>query len=411
MGVISYRNRNKGKVDKNGRPLKPRWEYRFSGPSIRGKRNVFSKSGFATKQEAVQAGTMAQNEYMRTGTVFQESQMSYSDCLDSWMENYVKIRCAPSTVRNYENYLERHIRPVLGRYRVGAIRHETVQNLINDMYNRHFARNTLVNMRALISGSMRYAKRQGWIQQNPAEDVILPFARNCTDLNQRSRDAISREDIRRIFERYPEGEPSHLSMMIAYHCGLRVGEAFGLTWEDIDLEEGVLTVAHQIQWQEKEHCWRMVPPKFGSARRVKMDSVILALLRRTREHQLKRKAHYGDWYTSNFLDENGFLNTEGKGRETGFVMLRDNGEYITPHTSHHASRTIREELGIERFDFHSLRHTHATELCENGVNIKEIQRRLGHKRIEITMRTYLHATATMEDASVEIMNRMYGAEK
>ena len=49
MGVVYYRNRNKGKVDKQGRPLKPRWEYRFAGAFVRGKRIIFSKSGFATK--------------------------------------------------------------------------------------------------------------------------------------------------------------------------------------------------------------------------------------------------------------------------------------------------------------------------------------------------------------------------
>lgn len=411
MGIISYRNRNKGRTDKNGHPLKPRWEYRFSGPTIRGKRTVFSKGGFATKQEAIRAGTMAQNEYMRTGTVFQESQMSYSDCLDSWMENYVKIRCAPATVRNYENQLQYHIRPALGRYRVGAIRHETVQRFINDLFHRCVARNTLVNLLATISGSMRYAKRQGWIRENPAEDIDLPFTRECEMLNQRSRVPISKENILRIFERYPEGTSAHLPMMIAYHCGLRLGEVFGLTWKDIDLDAGALVVEHQMQWQKEAHSWRMIPPKFGSARRVMLDSVILSLLRRTREHQLKRRVHYGEMYVSNYLDQDGFLNTDGRGMEVELIMRRDDGSYLTTHTTNHASKTIRQELGVERFDFHSLRHTHATELCENGVNVKEIQRRLGHKTLEVTMRTYLHATDAMENASVEIMNRMYGAGK
>ncbi len=61
-----------------------------------------------------------------------------------------------------------------------------------------------------------------------------------------------------------------------------------------------------------------------------------------------------------------------------------------------------------KFDFHSLRHTHATELCEAGVNIKEIQRRLGHSTMEVTSKRYLHATELMEDQSVELMNAMHG---
>lgn len=163
MGVISYRNRNKGRVDKSGRPCKPSWEYRFYGATVRGKRTCFSKAGFPTKQAAVTAGTKAQNEYMSTGAVFQETKMSYADCLDSWMENYVKIRCAPTTIRNYESYLRAYILPALGMYRLCSIRHETVQRFILDLYHRQYARSTLVNMLAVISCSVRYAKRQGWI--------------------------------------------------------------------------------------------------------------------------------------------------------------------------------------------------------------------------------------------------------
>ena len=69
---------------------------------------------------------------------------------------------------------------------------------------------------------------------------------------------------------------------------------------------------------------------------------------------------------------------------------------------------IKTELGYDKFDFHSLRHTHATELCEAGVNIKEIQRRLGHSTMEVTSKRYLHATEMMEDQSVELLNQMYG---
>ena len=90
-----------------------------------------------------------------------------------------------------------------------------------------------------------------------------------------------------------------------------------------------------------------------------------------------------------------------------FVILRENGEFISSSTMGHAVQVIKHELGYEKFDFHSLRHTHATELSEAGVNLKEIQRRLGHKTLEVTTRVYLHATDAMENQAVEIMNRMY----
>ena len=89
------------------------------------------------------------------------------------------------------------------------------------------------------------------------------------------------------------------------------------------------------------------------------------------------------------------------------VMTRDDGAFMIPEVVHNISLVVRKELGYEMFDFHSLRHTHATELCENGVNLKEIQRRLGHKNLEVTNRVYLHATDAMERESMEILKKMY----
>ena len=77
------------------------------------------------------------------------------------MANYVKIRCAPLTIRNYEIFVRAHISPALGSYRLTSIRHETVQRFIIDLYHRQYAGNTMVNLLGVISCSMRYAKRQG----------------------------------------------------------------------------------------------------------------------------------------------------------------------------------------------------------------------------------------------------------
>ena len=84
MKGIAYRNRNAGKLDANGNARKPNWVYRFEGASVGGKRQFFEKGGFATKREAILAGTKAFQQYNSCGSVFLDTAMSYSDCLDSW---------------------------------------------------------------------------------------------------------------------------------------------------------------------------------------------------------------------------------------------------------------------------------------------------------------------------------------
>ena len=407
MGSISYRNRNKGKTSLSGSSLKANWEYRFYGASIRGKRQVIQKCGFPTKQEAIQAGNKAYTEYMQAGTVFKPTEMSYSDCLDTWLEDYVAIKCKETTREGYSKRIEEYIRPALGKYLLAAIKADHIQKFINSMYYKRYSRNTLSNLLGIISSSMRYAKRRGWIQFSPAEDIDLPGTRECKHQRQIVRDAITRNDLQAIFQRFPEGHSCHLPMMLAYHCGLRLGEVFGLTWEDIDLQEGILTVNRQIQWIQHLSRWRFTEPKYESSRTIRLDNVIWALLRREHTLQLQQRLRMGPNYLRYYMDSEDFLCQNDGTKELHLVTVRADGSYIQSRVTQHSNHVIKKELGIENFDFHSLRHTHATELSEAGVNLKEIQRRLGHKSLEITTRKYIHATDEMQRQSLEIMNRMY----
>lgn len=83
------------------------------------------------------------------------------------------------------------------------------------------------------------------------------------------------------------------------------------------------------------------------------------------------------------------------------VCIKESGELVTSDTFKYAAKVIYYELGLT-FNFHSLRHTHATTLIENGANIKDVQARLGHANIETTLGTYTHATEKMSEQSVSI---------
>ena len=410
MNHIVYRDRNKGKCYIDGRPKKPNWAYRFEVASVRGKRHFFEKCGFASKNEAVMAGVKAFQEYNSCGSIFEETSMSYSDCLDSWMENYVSLRCIPTTRAQYEGNLARYIRPALGMYRLSSIRRETVQNFINSMFRDRFSRNTLVNILGMLTNSFRYAKKQGWILVNPAEDIDLPTTRQCANNRKKIREPVPRQIIDKMFDRFPEGHPDRIGIMLAYHCGLRLGEAYGLEWEDVDLQYGIITVQHQTQWSQTLHGYIIVPPKYDSCRQIRLDNVMWEFLKREKERQDEGRIKAGKHYFQLYIDENSLLNTEQRGRPVYMVNTRPDGTYIQEHVSRHVTRIVKQELGYANFDFHSLRHTHATELSEAGVNIKEIQRRLGHSTMEITTKRYLHATSIMEEQSVELMNRMFGGE-
>ena len=72
-------------------------------------------------------------------------------------------------------------------------------------------------------------------------------------------------------------------MMLGYKAGLRLGEAFGLTWDDVDFEENMISVNRQVQWDETKKLWYFSKPKYNSYRMIDLDQDCMELLRRERE--------------------------------------------------------------------------------------------------------------------------------
>ncbi|MBW9148807.1 tyrosine-type recombinase/integrase [Clostridium sp. CM028] len=103
--------------------------------------------------------------------------------------------------------------------------------------------------------------------------------------------------------------------------------------------------------------------------------------------------YYGEFYTKN-----------------DFVCTQENGGLVSNNSLIYISRVVNYELGI-KYNFHSLRHTHATILLEGGTVPKDIQERLGHSKIGTTMDTYSHVTLKMKNDTVNILENIFATQK
>ena len=196
-------------------------------------------------------------------------------------------------------------------------------------------------------------------------------------------------------------------MQLGYRCGMRIGEAFGVCWDDVDFDAMTISIKRQAQWDVEKQQWYMTAPKYDSFRTIEMYEKLGEILQREHEKQLRARQYYGERYTQLFVSVDGIINTTGEGNKIFPVAVREDGTYIGPRTMQHASSVIHHELGYSEFTFHSLRHTHATMLVESGAPIKYVQERLGHKDAQVTMRIYSHLSQKQKSDGRALIDKIF----
>ena len=145
-------------------------------------------------------------------------------------------------------------------------------------------------------------------------------------------------------------------------------------------------------------------------------------LKQEKAEQLKNEMKYGEYYTIHVKK----IETDEKGNDMirvvpiqkcvesplqriRLVCVDENGQYTSTDSFKYCSRVIHHEMHLA-FDYHSLRHTHATLLIESGADVKNVQTRLGHTNIETTLQTYVHDTEKMAERSVDLFEKITQAK-
>ena len=181
---------------------------------------------------------------------------------------------------------------------------------------------------------------------------------------------------------------------LACATGMRRGEIFGLTWGCEDYVNNTINIRHNLQGG------KLVSPKTrSSARTISLDKDNMQLLRSWHDYQLRYSAAVGDW----FFNEHGLIYTNSFGQPVDYTNFRC--RYFDVMVS---------AAGLPKsITFHSLRHTHATQLLASGVDAKTVSKRLGHSSngVAFTMKTYAHVLEEMDRKAADTIGAIFAARK
>lgn len=292
-----------------------------------------------------------------------------------------------------------NIAPYLGEVKIQDLTPAMLDAWMRKLLQSGLSKNTLSATHALIFNALNYAVYPAQlIPSNPAVYIKVP---KNAPRNVIKRTIITSEQFNALCEKYPFGTSFHMPLMLLYHTGMRIGEVISLTWQDIDFASKRINFHQQIAYTVKRGYFFTTLKTESSNRYVLIDNFLLGELKRWQNQQTENEKQFGDTYVYVYRESDGYIERKSKslpapdGEKISLVCTRKNGKIVS-------RSSLINTLTRENINAHSFRHTHATQLIENGATPKGVAGRLGHANTQITQNLYTHNTAKLQEETAEI---------
>lgn len=358
-----------------------KWEFVFDAgvnPQT-GKRRQIRRRGFATKSEAVDAFAKLKTELLNDDFLNPNS-LTYEDFMHQyWKEREIALQ--KSTYEIHTMYYRVAIVSTLGKLKLQKITRQHIQIFVNGLvHESNYSPHTIHLIFRIIYRSLKHAQDVGLIKENPASNITLPrkTKREMTvwTLDQVNYFLNESLKIKRLTRCY-------IGFQLGLLTGMRQGEILGLRFKDIDLKNRIIYIRQTLT---QAGTIKPGAKNSSSIRTVTIPERLVHDLEIHRETVTWERERCRTTYYDNDL-----------------VICTRDGSPIIPRNFRKEFYHLTEQLGLPQIRFHDTRHTHATMLIEQNVNVKLIADRLGHEDIQTTLNTYSHVLPNMQR---EIANKL-----
>ena len=373
-----------GSIEKRGKN-----SYRLSclaGYNLQGKPIKKTKTVHGTKKEAeIELAKFV--AYVQNGMVIEGKSLKFSEFTEIWKRDYGSKELAPSTYKRYCRMLETRLLPYFGHFYVNKIKPTDIMQfydllskdtqLVRKKDNngsktlKPLSGKTILEHHRLLRAMLHKAVYWQVIVSNPAERVQPPKAKKP------KRKYYDDDQCKILLENLEQLDEEQIkyktAIILTVFTGVRLGELMGLEWNDIDFRNGIVSINRSSQYLADTGIFTKVPKTESSIREVAIPDFVISLLEEYKLWYEEQKSLYGElWIDSNRL----FVQADGKP--------------MHPSTISKWFVKFIGQIGLPVINFHGLRHTNATLLIAQNIDVAVVAARLGHAQITTTFNFYVH---------------------
>jgi len=312
--------------------------------------------------------------------------------VSGWLERYFEIYCtklATTTLEGYKRYVEKHINPHIGKVLLSQLKPMHIENLYNTLRKKDrginedgsqnergkgkigYSEKSLLQIHRILHRAFKKAVGDEKLAKNPCDGADAPTPEDYEP-------AIYTEDqFINLLDKL-EGHRLQALILIAGMCGLRRGELLGLTWDDIDFENGIINVVRNRVPTREEGVIEKDPKSKKSKRSFTIPSIIMPTLKRL--------------------------------RGIGKLYVKLDGEQYHPGSVSSAFSKFLKDNKLPNIRLHDMRHFNGTMMLKHGVSEKEIMERGGWSTAAM-VKKYQHVLKEMDKKSADKLNNILKKKK
>lgn len=360
-----------------------KYAIRFDIPDDGGKRKQKQVGGFSRKKEAENELKKIESEIL-SGNFFSQSDVSVCGFMEIWLNNHVRLNLAPATIEFYSGLFDRRVKEYFKNVRLSDLKPSHIDGFYGYLKkNTNLCNNSICHYHRMLRAALNMAVKWGYIQ-------ISPMIRATAPKHDKIEMKYWNEDEILAAVKLFKGSVIEWHVKMALLTGLREGEIAAININNVDYKNGTFMISETAQ-RINGHGVIFKAPKTEKSKSLMPLTAETERLIRQRELYVKlNKLRLGDKYNYDY---------------DGYLSVHPDGSFFEPRyvwKKFHEVLLSQDQVPVIRF--HDLRHSCATWLLSQGVDLKTIQEILRHADFSTTANTYSHVSTDAKKNALDKIN-------